>query len=320
MTMPIRTFQDILDALEQNPDLAEQMQRHLLSQRLLELPEVVARLTERVDQLTATVAEVVTALAELTAAFREFVRETNARFEKIETDIAELRADVNELKEGQAELRRNQETMRADIDAMRADIDAMRVDMGTMRSDIDTMRTDVDRISGTVARLDGTDYEHKAAKILPRVARRILNLRRQTSLLHHDAGRILLDLPQLDDALDNDIITPDQLEDLQDVDIIVAGSPNPDEPQFVIAEASITVQSEDVQRVHRRAQILRLVTEQATIATVIGVRITDPARQEAKTLGITFIQTDEEGQVIRTIAPESETSSEDAEEESERDS
>ena len=275
MTMPIHTFQDILDALEQNPRLAEQLQRHLLSQRLLELPEVVARLTERVDQLAA-------AVAELTARLEEFVRVTNERLGKIETDIADLKAGQDELRAGQDELRAGQNELRANQVAMRADLN---------------------KISGTVSRLDGTDYEHQAAKALPRVARRLFNLLQHTQTLHHDAGRIMINLPELEIAVQTRRITPDELEDLQNADIIVAGRPHPGQPQFVLAEASITVEVEDVQRAHRRSAILSTATRQATMATVIGTGITDEAQKQANRLDVRYVETDAAGQITSPVEP-----------------
>ena len=57
MTMPINNFQDILDALEQNPTLRDQLRYYIVTQELLQLPaqflllrtdmaEVIERVTD----------------------------------------------------------------------------------------------------------------------------------------------------------------------------------------------------------------------------------------------------------------------------------
>ena len=51
MTMPINSFQDILDVLEQNPALRDQLRTHILTQELLQLPAQFVLLRTDVDEL-----------------------------------------------------------------------------------------------------------------------------------------------------------------------------------------------------------------------------------------------------------------------------
>ena len=43
MTTPITTFQDIIDALERDPELRNQIRQHILTEALLQLPAVVGQ-------------------------------------------------------------------------------------------------------------------------------------------------------------------------------------------------------------------------------------------------------------------------------------
>ena len=80
MTMtPINTFQDILDAMDQNPALRDALRRHILTEELLQLPAAVHQLRADVEELKAGQA-------------------------RLETDMAEVKSDVAELKVGQARL------------------------------------------------------------------------------------------------------------------------------------------------------------------------------------------------------------------------
>ena len=259
MTTPINTFQDILYALDSDPTLVEQLQHHLLTKRLLELPDVVAEITEQNNQLAATVSHLVAVVTELQAG------------------QARLESDVSQITDGQSRLEVSQYATQADLNRI----------SGT-----------IGRIYDTVGRLDITDYESRAAKILPRFARMHLDLPWQTAILHCDARHITIDLPEFDQALDSGIITPDQLESMQDADVIVAGSPLHHQPGFILAESSITVQIEDVSRAAERADILQRATKRTVLAAVIGIIITAEAATEAKRRGVQFIRTDREGRHI----------------------
>ena len=103
-SIPINTYQDILDALERDPGLRAETRRHFLGEEYLRLPEIVADLAAMVKQ----VSDVVGAMAEGQA--------------RAETDIAELKdgqartqADITELKDGQARMEERQTRTEADI-------------------------------------------------------------------------------------------------------------------------------------------------------------------------------------------------------------
>lgn len=81
---PITTFQDILDAMAQNPDLKAEMRRHLHDADFQDLPRTVALLVDNFQELTAL--------------NREIVR----RQERTEGDIADLKAGQARLEAGQA--------------------------------------------------------------------------------------------------------------------------------------------------------------------------------------------------------------------------
>ena len=55
MATPIHTFQDILDAMSANPELAVAMRQHILGEEFLQLPAIVRELQQAVAQLTQTV-------------------------------------------------------------------------------------------------------------------------------------------------------------------------------------------------------------------------------------------------------------------------
>ena len=64
MTFPINSFEDIFDAMEQNPEFARRLQTYVLSRALLNLPAVVGEpqegdppISEQLKRTDATIAE-----------------------------------------------------------------------------------------------------------------------------------------------------------------------------------------------------------------------------------------------------------------------
>ena len=82
-TIPIDTFEDILSALERNPDLADQMRQHILTQELQALPAAFARMQDDIVDIKALLAQVV------------------ERQGRAEADIVELKAGQARLEAGQ---------------------------------------------------------------------------------------------------------------------------------------------------------------------------------------------------------------------------
>ena len=86
MTTPINTFQDILDAMERNPELRDALRRHILTDDLLELPAQVKALTETV----AALAETVKVLSETVAVLTKDVAALSETVAVIKTDLSSL--------------------------------------------------------------------------------------------------------------------------------------------------------------------------------------------------------------------------------------
>ena len=86
MTTPVNTFQDILDALEQNPSLRDQLRSYILTEELLQLPAQFMLLRADVDDLKVGQARL------------------EARVSRLEEGQARLEEGQARLEEGQARL------------------------------------------------------------------------------------------------------------------------------------------------------------------------------------------------------------------------
>ena len=80
MTTPINTFQDILDAMEQDPSLRDALRRHILTEELLQMPV-------RLERIEANIVALKTDVAVLKADMAE-----------VKTNVAKLGGDVSNLR------------------------------------------------------------------------------------------------------------------------------------------------------------------------------------------------------------------------------
>ena len=152
-SIPIATFQDILDAMAQNPELEEQMRRHLQDEDLRNLPQTVARLVQSVQELTATVQ----AMAERQARTEAGVAETQASQARLEASQARTENDVTELKAGQARLEASQARTENDVAELKAS-------QARTENDVTELKAGQARLEASQARTENDVTELKAGQ------------------------------------------------------------------------------------------------------------------------------------------------------------
>ena len=255
---PITTFKDILDAMEQRPELLEAMRQHIIDQELMQIPAAVR---------------------ELAQTLREFIASTNARFQRIESDISDLKAN-------QARMQADITQMQADIAQIQADIIQIQADIARMDATISRIETDISSMKGTLGRLLGNEYERKATQRAIRLAIRRLGMTNpvviHASAIPHKTGIYQM----ADQAILAGRITADQSDDLDEADIIIHDQ---DADTYALAEISITLDAADAARARRRADILSGVTQTPVNAALIGAQALDQCRAAAQQTGVTII-------------------------------
>ena len=261
----IRTFEDILAAMRENPVLREAMRQHVRDE-------------EFNDRVLSDVAE-------------------------LKSDVAEIKTDVAELKDGQARMEARQDRMEARQDRMEgrqdrmegrqdrmeSDISELKAGQARMEADIADIKTIQARMQGQLNNLTGTDYERRIARDSPRTVRRYLGIRnaRVVHSLNNFDNPHLSNL--LEQATDTGVISDDEADDLARTDLILLGQNADGESTYVVAEVSITVDDSDVDRAARRARALQTTSGVASQAAVIGTAISDANRQRADDDGVAYI-------------------------------
>ena len=199
MTSPINNFQDILNAMENNPTLRDALRRHILTDELLQVP---------------------------------------ARLDRMEGDISSLRDDVTGLKEGQARLEEGQARL----------------------------ETELARLGGHVSRLTGADYETYVATYVHRHLRRGLGINATVFSTQRDRTALTT---LLDEAESQGLIEPADTDELNKTDLVLKADRPTD---YLLAEVSITIQQDDIDRAARWATLLAKATARTVTPFAIGAR------------------------------------------------
>ena len=183
---------------------------------------------------------------------------------RMETNLTDLKADVTELKEGQARL----------------------------ETDVAGLKEGQARMSGQLSNIIGSDYERQAARLAVRRMRQQFGLSR-IEMLQAITVPDKLDLTNLlDRANETGAISQEEADDMELADLALRGLESEGREVHVVAEVSLTVQDEDVQRAARRAAIMARATGGTVHPAVIGESISSTALEAAGREQIIFIQLD----------------------------
>ena len=247
---PINTFQDILDAIQQNPDLRTNLRQYLLTDELIQLPE----------------------------RFAAFVELTTENFTLVHQRLGTLESDVAELKESHQRLEAKVDD---NFNFLNNKIDD---NFNFLNNKIDDNFTvlnekidgNFNTLNGRMDRGFGQNYEYRVEKLIPAFAGQQLGLRAVQVIKGPAAGVRTALQAILDGAQDSGTITPSQAADVYRLDLIFSARTAGDTETFhAAAEVSITISAEDIDRAAQRAPMLAQATGGRAVPIVIGTTISD---------------------------------------------
>lgn len=152
----------------------------------------------------------------------------------------------------------------------------------TLEADVKILKDDVKTLKDDVATLKGSDTERRARENILNIAKDELGLTR---------GRVLLggprDMdPQLRTAVEQaetqGLVDGNEVDNLHVADIIIRARRSVDARQvYAVFEVSRTINNRDIDRAYDRARSLAVITNDATIAAVIGESVQPQQREQA---------------------------------------
>ena len=126
-------------------------------------------------------------------------------------------------------------------------------------------------------------YEHRVRNGALVRAKNVLGLREPHLALTRYTGRTVEFDRLVNRARSSGAISPEQEEELQETDIIIAGAGN----RYAAIEISITADNNDIQRARMHADILANVTGGEVTPVIITANLNEPQRIFAEDQGVT---------------------------------
>ncbi len=206
-------------------------------------------------------------LLDLPERFAKFVQRVDQKFDAIDQKFDDLTQDMNA---------RFQE-----VDARFQEVNAQLQEVNVQ---LQGMNARFNLLEGQVGNLSGYVYEQRVRNGALVRAKNILGLEDPQLALTRDTGRTV-ELDRLvNRALSSGVISPEQEEELQETDIIIAGAGN----RHATIEVSVTADNSDIQRARLCADILANVTGGEVTPVIITANLNEPQRLFAENQAVTI--------------------------------
>ena len=163
------------------------------------------------------------------------------------------------------------------------DIAVLKEDVAVLKEDVAVLKQDVGVLKSDVGDLKGDSFERKVRERAPSYFGKII---RKCKLISHiELANIL------DDALDAGIIGDDERDDALLCDVVVTGAlrNNKERKVLIVAEVSVVVDKQDVERAASRTKVIEKCMGLPGIPVVIGKEHTEGALKRADELQVIVI-------------------------------
>ncbi len=266
----INSIQDLIQLLRDQPQWADELRGILFSDEIKGLPTAVRDLAQAVRDSAEHTGQRLAALESLTEQLPD-------RTQAVETKVDGLQTQVN--------------TLETKLDGLDTKVDALDTKVENLQTQVNVLGTTTDTLTGQMNHLRGAEYERRAEnRALYRTQTQMGFLQPRTimgprsglqpvfsSALARARASAAREQPELTEQ-----------NNFLNADIIIADMGNPDTRErrsppvaYALFEASITADSDDVQRAAARARTLAQTMGVPATAAVIADNAPELVLQEA---------------------------------------
>jgi DNA repair exonuclease SbcCD ATPase subunit len=308
MGFTVRDFNDLMRLLDRHPEWVEALRQRLLTRELLDSPKTLRRLSLRVgrveravEDLKATVQDLAQSVQALTQSVAALIQAQQQRDEAFAAFRAEVDRRFAELAEAQRRHYEEFAAHRAETDRRFAELAEVQrrhyEEFAAHRQEFLEYRAETDRrfaelataIQALAQRVDNLDglvrgWVHEDRyRTRPRRYRRLLL---DPHILSTEAREALLRQAEAAGRL-----TPEEAAELEDADVLVQGRSRATGGEaFRVVEVSAKVDTDDVERAVKRAEILRKARPEAEVIPVAaGPEIHPLAARAARDQGVWWL-------------------------------
>ena len=266
----INNIQDLIQLLRDQPQWADELRGILFSDEIKDLPAAVRDLAQAVRDSAEHIGQRLAALESLTEQLPD-------RTQAVETKVDGLQTQVN--------------TLETKVDGLDTKVDALDTKVERLQNQVNVLGTKTDTLTGQMNHLRGAEYERRAEnRALHRTQTQMGFLQPRTIMgprsglqpvfssalarARASAAREQPELTEQNNFLNADII----IADMGDPETRERRSPP---VAYALFEASITADSDDVQRAAARARTLAQTMGVPATAAVIADNAPELVLQEA---------------------------------------
>ena len=266
----INNIQDLIQLLRDQPQWADELRGILFSDEIKDLPAAVRDLAQAVRDSAEHIGQRLAALESLTEQLPD-------RTQAVETKVDGLQTQVN--------------TLETKVDGLDTKVDALDTKVERLQTQVNVLGTKTDTLTGQMNHLRGAEYERRAEnRALHRTQTQMGFLQPRTIMgprsglqpvfssalarARASAAREQPELTEQNNFLNADII----IADMGDPETRERRSPP---VAYALFEASITADSDDVQRAAARARTLAQTMGVPATAAVIADNAPELVLQEA---------------------------------------
>ena len=273
----------IIAELRADPAAQDMLLKALLTGEFLGIPVRLEGIEDTLRSIQASIGAIETRLDRL----EEGQRRLEEGQQRTEERLDRLEAGQQRTEERLDRIEERQQRTEDRIDRLETTVD--RLDATVTRLDATVTRLDatVNRLDGTVGNLSGSDFEFKLSKSIRSILSQRLELRRPRIILsaRHDMSDEFY--AQLEDAVEQNLISDAQSERIERTDIIIRAQRKSDRAWIWIAvEASVSIHRDDIDRARQSADALAAVFAEPALPVAVGQRIAPPETQHAQAAAV----------------------------------
>ena len=153
-------------------------------------------------------------------------------------------------------------------------LEKLETNVSTFKEDVSRMHATLTRMHATLTRLIGEDYESHVATYVHRFLRRSLGINASVFSTQRDKSALT---GLLDEAEKQGVIKAEETDELDKADLILTTDGPTD---YILAEVSITIQQDDINRAAERARLFAKATARTVTPFAIGAGEDTDLRRE----------------------------------------
>ena len=301
----INSIQDLIQLLRDQPQWADELRGILFSDEIKDLPAAVRDLAQAVRDSAEHTGQRLAALESLTEQLPDRTQAVETKVDGLQTQVNALEtkgdgldtkvdaldAKVESLQTQVHSLDIKVDAIDTKVDGLQTQVDGLQTQVDGLQTQVNVLDTKTDTLTGQMNHLRGAEYERRAEnRALHRTQTQMGFLQPRTimgprsglqpvfsSALARARASAAREQPELTEQ-----------NNFLNADIIIADMGNPDTRErrsppvaYALFEASITADSDDVQRAAARARTLGQTMGVPAIAAVIADNASELVLQEA---------------------------------------